>query len=183
MTIFNFSTVEDFKKTSFGTYLLDVIKVLGLPLPTIKGGQMKKFHKEGLWAISVLQPGRKTDSPMEDIKFKMLHYDREKGVNIAMQELIVRLCGRHTADLKTHYSNSFGKRDEEGEPFKFVDRTKPVRQYLQDLEFLVRDLDTARSNELLSNDELRAQLKEKDKAFLEQEEKIKSMEEKFQGQA
>lgn len=186
MTNFSFSTAEDFRGTCFGTRLLDITTVLALPLPTIKGGQMKKFQKEGLWAVRVFQPGRKSEPPTEDIKFKLIHDDRDKGINIAMQELIGRLCGRHYLELKTHYSHSFGRRDESGEPFEFADGTKetlrPVRQYFQDLETLIRDLDTARTDELLSNDELRAQLKEKDRAFQEQEERIKAMEEKFEEQ-
>ena len=42
-----------------------------------------------------------------------------------------------------------------------------MRQYFQDLEVLLKDLENSRTDELLRNDELRVELKEKDKAFLE----------------
>ena len=112
MTNFNFSTIEDFKKTNFGTYLLDIVKVLGLPLPIIKGRHVKNFQKEDLWAIKVYLPGCESEPPIEDIVLKFVHDNQEKGINIAMQELIGRLCGRHTPELKMHYSYSFGRRDE-----------------------------------------------------------------------
>jgi hypothetical protein len=57
---------------------------------------------------------------------------------------------------------------------------KPECPYFQDLETLIRDLDTNWTNEILSNDKLRAQLKWEDKAFLEQEEKIKKMWSRFE---
>jgi hypothetical protein len=46
----------------------------------------------------------------------------------------------------------------------------------------MRDVDVERYNEMFNNDELRAQLAEKDKQHLEQEEKIKEMKEKFETQ-
>jgi hypothetical protein len=55
----------------------------------------------------------------------------------------------------------------------------PMRTHLAELEYLIRDIDVERYNELFNNDELRAQLAEKDKQHKEQEEKIKEMEEKF----
>jgi chromosome segregation ATPase len=57
-----------------------------------------------------------------------------------------------------------------------------MRIHLAELEYLVRDVDVERYNELFNNDELRAQLAEKDKQHLEQEQKIKEMEEKFETQ-
>jgi hypothetical protein len=57
-----------------------------------------------------------------------------------------------------------------------------MRIHLAELEYLVRDIDVERYNEMFKNDELRAQLAEKDKQHLEQEEKIKEMKEKFKTQ-
>jgi hypothetical protein len=54
-----------------------------------------------------------------------------------------------------------------------------MRTHLTDLEDLVRDVEIERYNELFNNDELCAQLAEKDKQHLEQEQRIKEMEEKF----
>ena len=168
MESFSFSTTEDFKDTCFGTRLLDIIEMLALPVPTIKGSQMRKFLKEGLWAIRVFQPGRESPTT-EDIKFKLVYSDKTKGLNVAMQELIGRLCGCHSSELERHYTSSFGRRDENGEPYEFAESDKenldPVRQHLQDLEILIHDLEGDRIDELLSNDELCAQLKEMDKAF------------------
>jgi hypothetical protein len=76
-----------------------------------------------------------------------------------MQELIGHVCRRHTSKLKNHYSYFFGRRDENGEPFEYADGAKEtikhVWKYLHDLEIFIRDLDIGRTNELLSNDELR----------------------------
>jgi hypothetical protein len=47
----------------------------------------------------------------------MTHDDQKRGINVAMQEQIGRLCGHHTLKLKDHYSYFFGRRDEHGEPF------------------------------------------------------------------
>jgi outer membrane protein assembly factor BamA len=62
------------------------------------------------------------------------------------------------------------------------DEQDPMRIHLAELEYLVRDIDIERYNEMFKNDELRAQLAEKDKQHLEQEEKIKEMKEKFETQ-
>jgi hypothetical protein len=58
----------------------------------------------------------------------------------------------------------------------------PMRIHLAELEYLVRDVDVERYNELFNNNELRAQLAEKDKQHLEQEQRIKEMEAKFETQ-
>jgi hypothetical protein len=58
----------------------------------------------------------------------------------------------------------------------------PMRTHLAELEYLVRDVDVERYNELFNNDKLRAQLAEKDKKHLEQEQRIKEMEAKFETQ-
>ena len=136
MTHFCFNTAEDFKDTRFWTRLQDIIEMLALPVPTIKGYSLKKFQKEGLWAIRVHHSGRESP-PTEDIRFKFVYSDKTKGINVAMQELIGRLCGRHYPELKRHYTFSFGRRDEEGLAYEFADgipdTPNPVRQHFQDL--------------------------------------------------
>jgi hypothetical protein len=100
-----------------------------------------------------------------------------------MQELIARLCGRHFSELQNHYSHPYGRRDEEGLAIVLSDSEQdPMRTRLAELEYLVRDIDVERYNELFNNDELRAQLVEKDKQYLEQEQRIKEMEAKFETQ-
>jgi chromosome segregation ATPase len=54
--------------------------------------------------------------------------------------------------------------------------------HLAELEYLIRDVDVERYNELFNNDELCVQLAEKDKQHLEQEQRIKEMEAKFETQ-
>src|SRR4051812_29946972 len=109
-----------------------------------------------------------------------MHDDKEKGLDVVMQELLGRLCRRHSTELRGLYFHPLGRRDEQGEAVAYDDDTREtietVRIYLQDLESLLRHLDTDRTNVMLSNDELRVQLREKDKAFEEQEESIKEME-------
>src|SRR4051812_48562169 len=103
-----------------------------------------------------------------------------------MQELLGRLCGRQSSELKGLYIHPFGRRDEEGEAIVLDGATRDtieqVRLYLQDLESLIRHLDTDRTDIMLSNDELLVQLREKEKAFEEQEESIKEMETGFEKQ-
>jgi hypothetical protein len=186
MPNFVYSTAEDFKGTRFGTRILELVQVLALPIPTIQGLQLRKFQRKDLWGFRVTQPGRETEPQTGEITFKVLHDDMERGLDVAMQELLGRLCGRHSSEIKSHYFHFFGRRDEDGEPIVLDKATKesikPVRHYLQDLESLIRHLDTDRTNVMLSNDELRVQLKEKDKAFQEQENRIKEMEKKFEDQ-
>jgi hypothetical protein len=81
-----------------------------------------------------------------------------------MQELIARLCGRHFSDLQNHYSHIFDRRDEKGMVIGLSDSIQdPMCIHLAELEYLIRDVDVERYNELFNNDELCAQLAEKDK--------------------
>ena len=72
MTIVKYETAEDFKDTRFGSYLLELVELLALPTPSIKATQLKKFNKEGLWGIRLLQLGRETEPKTEDIKIKSI---------------------------------------------------------------------------------------------------------------
>jgi hypothetical protein len=45
MMKFNYTTAEDFVETRFGGYLLDIVQELKLPMPMIKGLELKKFKK------------------------------------------------------------------------------------------------------------------------------------------
>jgi hypothetical protein len=58
----------------------------------------------------------------------------------------------------------------------------PMHIHLAELEYLVRDVNVERYNELFNNDELYAQLAGKDKQHLEQEQRIREMEAKFETQ-
>jgi chromosome segregation ATPase len=82
-----------------------------------------------------------------------------------------------------HISFIYGRRDEEGMVIKLTDSDQdPMRIHLAELEYLIRDIDVERYNEMFNNDELRAQLAEKDKQHKEQEEEINEMKEKFETQ-
>jgi chromosome segregation ATPase len=144
---------------------------------------MTKFHKKGVWVIHITQPGRDTEPKTNNIKFKTFHTDKKAGAHLLMQEMIARLCGRHYSELQNHYSHLYGRRDEEGLAVILPeDEQDPVRTHLAELEYLIRDVDIERYNELFNNDELRAQLAETDNQHLEQEEKLKEMEKKFEAQ-
>jgi chromosome segregation ATPase len=100
-----------------------------------------------------------------------------------MQELIARICGHHFSELQNHYSHPYHRCDEEGLAIVLPDsKQDPMRIHLAELEYLVRDIEVERYNELFNNDELCAQLAEKDKQHLEQEKRIKEMEVKFETQ-
>jgi hypothetical protein len=79
------------------------------------------------------------------------------GAHILMQELIARLCGRHSSELQNHYSYIFGRHDKKGEVIKLPDDiVEPVCTHFTELEDLVRDVEIERYNEMFNNDELRA---------------------------
>ena len=183
MKSFLLDEAGDYKEPRFGTRLLEVLEVLSLPIPVIKGSLLKKFHKEGCWGVKVLQPGH-DDPKTEAIEFKLVGDSFDNALDLAMQELIGRLCGRHCRELKNHPSHSFGRRDEEVDPYELGNKENhsPTRQYLQDLEVLLSSLQWGRYDELLRNDELRAQLKEKDQKIKEFEELNKANEQKFEEQ-
>jgi hypothetical protein len=183
MSTIRITKPDSFKDFSFGKRLIDIVTALSLPTPFINGSKMTKFHKKGVWVIHITQPGRETEPKTEKIKFKTFHTDKKAGAHLLMQELIARLCGRHFSELQNHYSHLYGRRDEEGLAIVLPDDEQdPMRIHLAELEYLIRDVDIERYNELFNNDELRAQLAEKDKQHLEQEQRIKEMEEKFETQ-
>jgi hypothetical protein len=162
MTTFRVTKPESFKAFNFGRRLIDIVTVLSLPTPFINGSEMTKFHKKGVWVIYITQPGRETELKTEEIKFNTLHTDRDMGTHILMQELIARLCGRHSSELQNHYSYIFGRRDEKGEVIELPDNImEPVCTHFRELEDLIRDVEIERYNEMFNNDEL--QLAEKDK--------------------
>ena len=92
MTSCNFTTAEVFKGTRFGDYLLELVGLLKLPVPTIKGNVLKKFNKEGCWAIKATLPGRPTEPQTDIIEIKLISDSMEKGLNLDIQDLIARLC-------------------------------------------------------------------------------------------
>jgi signal recognition particle GTPase len=183
MSTFRITKPDSFKAFSFGERLIDIVTALSLPTPFINGSEMTKFHKKGVWVIHITQPRRETEPKTEEIKFKTFHTDKDVGAHLLMQELIARLCGRHSSELQDHYSHPYGRRDEKGMVIGLSDSVQdPMHIHLAELEYLVRDVDVERYNELFNNDELHAQLAEKDKQHLEQEQRIKEMKAKFETQ-
>jgi hypothetical protein len=180
MSNFRITKSESVKSFSFGDRLINIVTALSLPTPFINGSEMTKFHKKGVWVIHIMQPGRETEPKTKEIKLKTFHTDKEAGAHLLMQELIARLYGRHFSELQNHYSHPYDRRDEKGMLIGLSDSEQdPMRIHLAELEYLVRDVDIERYNELFNNDELHAQLAEKDKQHLEQEQRIKEMEAKF----
>jgi hypothetical protein len=183
MSTFRITKPESFKAFSFGERLIDIVTTLSLPIPFINGSGMTKFHKKGVWVIHIMQRGREIEPKTEEIKFKTFHTDKDAGSHLLMQELIARLCGRHFCELQNHYSHIFGRRDENGMVIALSDsKQDPMHIHLTELEYVVRDVDVERYNELFNNDELHSQLAKKDKQHLEQEQRIKEMEAKFETQ-
>jgi signal recognition particle GTPase len=183
MSTFRITKSESFKSFSFGDRLFDIVTTLSLPTPFVNRSEMTKFHKKGDWVIHIMQPGHETEPKTEEIKFKTFHTDKEAGAHLLMQELIARLCGRHFSVLQNHYSHPYGRRNEKGMVIELSDSEQdPMCIHLVELEYLIRDVDVERYNALFNNDELRVQLAEKDKQHLEQEQRIKEMEAKFETQ-
>jgi DNA repair exonuclease SbcCD ATPase subunit len=183
MSTFCITKHDSFKDFSFRKRLIDIVTALSLPTPFVNGSEMTKSHKKGVWVIHITQPGRETEPKTKKIKFKTFHTNKKAGAHLLMQELIARLCGCHFSELQNHYSHSYGRHDEEGMVIGLSDSEQdPMHTHLAELEYIVRDIDVERYNELINNDGLCAQLAEKDKQHLEQEQRIKEMEEKFETQ-
>src|SRR3954464_15189358 len=179
------STVEEFQVTRFGPRIIELTTLLDLPLPTIMVHPLTKFERKDLWGFKVNQPGRQTEPTTEAIVFKPMHDDRERGMEVVMHDLIGHLLGRHSRQVRGTHFHVLGRRDEDGESIDFEDDSRdavePIRLYLQDLESLIRHVDTDMTNVMLSNDELQVQLRE-DKLFAQQDEIVKEMEAKFETQ-
>jgi valyl-tRNA synthetase len=183
MSTFRITKPDNFKNYSFGERLIDIATALYLPTPFIRGSEMTKLHKKGVWVIHITQPGCETEPKTEKIKLKTFHTNKKIGAQLLMQEMIARLYGRHFSELQNHYSHLYGRRDKKGMAIVLPDDEQdPMHIHLAKLEYLVRDIDVERYNEMFNNNELRAQLAEKDKQHLEQEEKIKEMKKKFETQ-
>src|SRR3954469_12610090 len=139
------STAEEFKGIRFGTRLVELTSVLNLPLPSIMMLPLTKFERKDLWGFKVTQPRRQTEPATEAITFKLLHDDKERGLEVVMQDLLGRLLGRHSREIRGTHFHAFGRRDEDGEAIDFEDTTRemvePILVYLQDLEVLLRHLD------------------------------------------
>src|SRR4051812_7434354 len=180
------STIEEFQVTRFGPRIVELTTLLNLPLPTITVHPLTKFERKDLWGFKVNQPGRQTEPTTEAIIFKLMHDDRERGMEVVMQDLIGRMLGRHSRQVRGTHFHVFGRSDEDGESIDFEDDSRdaaePIHLYLQDLESLIRHVDMDRTNVMLSNDELQVQLRKKDKLFAEQDEVAKEMQTKFETQ-
>src|SRR3954469_20877485 len=136
------STAEEFKGTRFGTRLIELTSVLNLPLPSIMTLPLTKFERKDLWGFRVTKPGRQTDPTTETITFKLMHDDKEKGLDVVMRELLGRLVGRHSRELRGLYFHPFGRRNEEGEAIEYEHPAREtmelIRLYLQHLEDLIK---------------------------------------------
>src|SRR3954464_4168584 len=108
-------TAEEFKGTRFGTRLIELTSVLNLPLPTIMILPITKFERKDLWGFKVTQTGRQTELATEAITFKLMHDEKERGLDVVMQDLHGCLVGRHSRELRGLYFHAFGRRDKEGE--------------------------------------------------------------------
>src|SRR3954466_7385198 len=100
------NTAEEFKGTHFGARLVELTSVLNLPLPRIMTLPLTKFERKDLWGFRVTQPGRQTEPAMEAITFKLMHDDKERGLEVVMQDLLGRLVGRHSRELRGLYFHS-----------------------------------------------------------------------------
>jgi hypothetical protein len=51
MSTFRITKTGNFKNYSFGERLLDITTTLSLPTPSIRGSEMTKLHKKGVWIL------------------------------------------------------------------------------------------------------------------------------------
>src|SRR3954470_16876748 len=131
------STVEEFQVTRFGPRIVELTTLLDLPLPTITVYPLTKFERKDLWSFKVNQPGRQTEPTTEAIVFKLMHDDRERGMEVVIQDLIGFLLGRHSRHVRGTHFHVFGRRDDDGESIDFEDDSRsnaePIRLFLQHL--------------------------------------------------
>jgi hypothetical protein len=155
MSTFRVTKIGNFKNYSFGEHLIDITTTLSLPTPSIRGSEMTKLHKKSIWVIHIMQPRRETEPKTENIKLKTFHTNKKIGAQLLMQEMIARLCGRHFSELQNHFSHLYGRRDEKGMAIVLPDDEQdPMHIHLTELEYLVRDVNVERYNEMFNNDEL-----------------------------
>src|SRR3954471_15960986 len=95
------STAEEFKGTRFGNRIIELTSLLNLPLPSIMMLPLTKFERKDLWGFKVNHPGRQTEPTTEAIIFKLMHDDKERGLEVVMQDLIGRLLGIHSVRFPT----------------------------------------------------------------------------------
>src|SRR3954466_5172125 len=105
------STAEKFKETSFGTRLIELTSVLNLALPSIMMLPLTKFERKDLWGFKVTQPGRQIEPATEAITSKLMHDDKERGLEVVIQDLLGRLLGRHSREIRGTHFHAFGRCD------------------------------------------------------------------------
>src|SRR3954466_5592655 len=115
---------DEFKGTHFGTRLIELTSLLNLPLPSIMMLPLTKFERKDLWGFKVIQPGRQTEPATEAITFNLMHDDKERGLEVVMQDLLGRLVGRHSREVRGTHFHAFGRCDEDGEAIEFEDTTR-----------------------------------------------------------
>src|SRR3954467_9397836 len=118
------STVEEFQVTHFGPRIVELTTLLNLPLPTIMVHPLTKFERKDLWGFKVNQPGRQTEPTTEAIVVKLMHDDRERGMEGVMQALMGGLLGRPPRQVRGPHFRVFGRRDEDGESVEFEDDSR-----------------------------------------------------------
>src|SRR3954467_9564367 len=106
------SMAEEFKGTRFGTRIIELTSLLNLPLPTIMMLPLTKFERKDLWGFKVNQPGRQTEPTTEAIIFKLMHDDKERGLEVVMQDFLGRFLGRHSREVRGTHFHTFGRSDE-----------------------------------------------------------------------
>jgi hypothetical protein len=70
MSTFCITKIGNFKNYNFRERLIDITTTLSLPTPFIRGSEMTKLHKKGIWILHITQPGRETEPKTEKIKLK-----------------------------------------------------------------------------------------------------------------
>src|SRR3954467_7747347 len=95
---------------------------------------LTKFERKDLWGFKVTQPGHQTEPATEAITFKLMHDDKERCLEVVMQDLLGRLLGRHSRELIGTHFHAFGRRNGEGEAIEFEDAARetaePILLYL-----------------------------------------------------
>ena len=84
MPSFVINTAEEFNGTRFGSRIVQFTSVLNLPLPSIMTLPLTKFERKDLWGFKFTQPGCQTEPTTETITFKLMHDDKEKGLDVVM---------------------------------------------------------------------------------------------------
>ena len=130
---------EHYKKVLGGPFLVDLVRLLKLPIPKIKASKTTSRS----WGVKTQVFGRK-DPKTADISFGTINGDCDMGISTVVHDAIARLCYHHRAALNPYLFGKIGWQKAGGEHILLTKEQKlkfsPLMVYNQDLEHYIKNL-------------------------------------------